>query len=188
MIRKAALSTSLALACVAACGSPSPAPAPTPSCPSFDYATYVPRSNQVSFKTDVVPIFATACAFSACHASEQNPMGGLYLGPNLNNTQDKPASVAPFYPPDDATLAKIHGGAVGVKAKLAVTMLLIQPGSPKDSFLMHKIEGDQGCAGIACNSIATGTCGETMPQGSPSLEKDASSTIRDWIAQGAANQ
>jgi hypothetical protein len=64
---------------------------------------------------------------------------------------------------------------------------LIQPGSPKESFLMHKIDGDQGCSGIACNAINTGPCGESMPQGSPSLESDASTSIRDWIAQGAGN-
>jgi hypothetical protein len=186
MTGRAALFVSLVFAAAPGCSSASPGP--SESCRSFDYATYAAGPKHVSFKSDVVPIFGTACAFSACHAAESNPMGGLYLGPNVNNTMDKDTSVPPFYPPDDATLAKIHGGLVDVKAKLALTMLLVHAGSPKDSFLMHKIDGDQGCAGIACNPIDTGTCGEAMPQRSASLDPGASTAIRDWIAQGATNE
>ena len=182
MIRRGAPSLVVAIAALGCSGASSP---PDGSCTSFDYATYKVGTTQVSFRSDVVPIFGRACAFSACHALEHNPMGALYLGPNVNNTPDQPTSIPPFYPPDDATRAKIRGGLVAVKAKLAVTMLLVQPGSPKDSFLMHKIEGDQSCADIACNPIDTGKCGETMPQRSTPLEHGASATIRDWIAQGA---
>jgi len=178
----------IAIALSAASGcSPSSPPPPDEGCKSFDYAAYTPGPKHMSFKNDVIPIFGRACAFSACHVSEQNPMGGLYLGPNVNNVMGGPASVPPFYPPDDATLAKIHGGLVGVKGKLALTMLLVQAASPKDSFLMHKVDGDQACVDIACNPISTGKCGETMPQRSMPLEADAAGVIRDWIAQGAAN-
>jgi len=185
MTGKAVLSVALAFGTALGCSSPSPLPAE--SCTSFDYSTYAAGSKQVSFKSDVVPIFGTACAFAACHTLEQNPMGGLYLGPNVNNTQDELTATPPFYPPDAATLAKIHGGLVGAKAKLAVAMLLVQPGRPKDSFLMHKIDGDQGCVHIACNPIDTGECGETMPQRNSALDRDASTTIRDWITQGATD-
>jgi hypothetical protein len=162
-------------------------PPPPEGCKSFDYAAYIPGSKQQSFKNDVVPIFARACAFSPCHAAESNPMGGLYLGPNVNNVMGTPSATPPYYPPDDATLAKIHTGLVGAKGKLPVTMLVVQASSPKDSFLMHKIDGDQACVDIACNPISTGKCGETMPQRSTPLEADAAGVIRDWIAQGAAN-
>jgi hypothetical protein len=172
----------------AALGCSSPTPPPDPGCKSFDYGAYMPGAKQQSFKNDVVPIFARACAFSSCHASEVNPMGGLYLGPNVNNVMGgSPSATPPFYPPDDATLAKIHAGLVGAKGKLPVTMLLVQANSPKDSFLMHKIDGDQACVDIACNAISTGKCGQTMPQLSTPLEADAAGAIRDWIAQGAAN-
>ena len=141
----------------------------------------------MSFKSDVIPVFALSCAFSICHGTEQSPMGNLYLGPNINNVQSNPSSIPPFYPPDDATLAKIHTGLVGVHGKLPVTMLLVQAGSPKDSFMMHKIDGDQSCAAIDCNAISTGKCGESMPQRSTPLEAQAKKAIRDWIAEGAAN-
>jgi hypothetical protein len=176
-----AIPLSLALGC-----SPSPPP-PEPECKSFDYATYIPDAQHQSFKTNVIPIFARACAFGPCHAPETNPMGKLYLGPNVNNVMGSPNSMPPFYPPDDATIAKIHDGIVGAKGVLPVTMLLVQAGSPKDSFLMHKIDGDQACVDIACNTIATGKCGETMPQRSTPLEPADAGVIRDWIAQGAAN-
>jgi hypothetical protein len=175
----------LALAAVG-CSSPSPSP-PDTGCKAFDYATYVPGSKHASFKNDVVSIFARSCAFGPCHASEQNPMGKLYLGPNVNNVMGSAASMAPYYPPDDATLAKVHAGLVGVKSVLAVTMPLVRAGSPKDSFLMHKVDGDQACADIACNAIDTGKCGETMPQRTTPLEAADAAVIRDWIAQGAAN-
>jgi len=176
----------VALFAVLGC-SPAPTPPPAPGCASFDYAGYTPGAKQVSFKNDVVPIFARACAFSTCHGANQNPMGGLYLGPNVNNVMGNASATPPFYPPDDATLARIHGGIVGAKGQLPVTMHLVEPGSPKDSFLMHKIDGDQACVDIACNPIATGKCGESMPQRSTPLDPAEAGAIRDWIAQGAMN-
>jgi hypothetical protein len=188
MRQKVALAFPIALAVTIGCSSPTPPPPPTEGgCSSFDYGTYTPGPKQQSFKNDVVPIFATACAFGPCHASEQNPMGGLYLGPNLNNTMGSPNSTPPFYPPDDATLAKVHDGIVGAHGRLPVTMLLVQAGSPKDSFLMHKVDGDQACVDIECNPISTGKCGEAMPQRSTPLDAASANVIRDWIAQGAAN-
>jgi hypothetical protein len=179
-------SLAITLGTILGCSPASPIP-PEPGCNSFDYATYAPAAQPVSLKNDVVPIFARACAFSTCHASDQNPMGGLYLGPNVNDVMGSASATPPYYPPDDATIAKVYGGLVGAKGKLPVTMLLVQPGSPKDSFLMHKIDGDQGCADIACNPIDTGKCGESMPQRSTPLDADSARTIRDWIAQGAMN-
>jgi hypothetical protein len=182
----AAISLAIALCAASSCSDP-PAPPAGPTCNSFDYSTYAPGPTKESFRTDVIPIFGRACAFSICHGSDQNPMGNLYLGPNINNVQGNAASTPPFYPPDDATLATIHGGLVGANGKLPVTMLLVQAGNPKGSFLMHKIEGDQSCADIACNAIDTGKCGEAMPQRTTPLEAGAIMAIRDWIAQGASN-
>jgi hypothetical protein len=178
---------SIAIAFAAlSCSPASPTP-PDPGCKSFDYAAYTPGAKQQSLKNDVIPIFAVSCAFSSCHASESNPMGGLYLGPNINNVMGTASATPPYYPPDDATLAKIHAGLVGAKSKLAVTMPVVEANNPKNSFLMHKVDGDQACVDIACNAISTGKCGQSMPQLSAPIEPAAAGAIRDWIAQGAAN-
>jgi hypothetical protein len=116
---------------------------------------------------------------------EQNPQGGLYLGPNVNNIEADATATPPFYPPDDVTRIKIYGGLVGAAGQLPLAMLRVAPSNPKNSFLMHKIDGDQGCSGIACKPIATGECGEAMPQRNTPLESEAANTVRDWILQGA---
>jgi hypothetical protein len=177
-----------AMAMFALAGCSSSAAAPDVGCKSFDDSTYTPGSAQISFKDDVVPVFAQSCSVASCHGLRENPSGGLYLGPNVNNTQDKPSSAPPFYPPDGITLADVHGRLVGVKGQLPVTMVLVAAGTPRDSFLMHKIDGDQSCSGIPCKEIATGDCGEAMPQRSMPLETRAANTIRDWILQGAPNR
>jgi hypothetical protein len=154
-------------------------------CHPFAWAQYVPGTKPISFARDVVPIFAQSCSIASCHGLSDSPMGSLYLGPNINNTADQPDSIAPLYPPDAATLGQIYRGLVGKTATLAISMVLVNPAHPESSFLMHKIDGDQGCSGVACRPISTGVCGESMPQRSTPIPRVQGDTVRDWILHGA---
>ena len=65
----------------------------------------------------------------------------------------------------------------------------VVPGDPANSFMMHKLDGDQCTMATDC---ATGMtmytdCGQQMPYSSPALDDATRDTIRRWISQGAQN-
>jgi len=53
--------------------------------------------------------------------------------------------------------------------------MLVAPGDPEASYLIHKLEGRAGIAG------------DRMPQGGPFLSSADIAVIRSWIQAGAPN-
>lgn len=174
-MRKLLLVSLMAMACVgAACGGDdggdtsggSNGTAP-PGCygPPKDFDSTTP---QVSFQADVFPVFRRSCGLTvACHGSVSGP--NPYLGPALGATVT------------EADLEAIRTQNVGADSRLKSGMKRIAPGDPMNSFLMHKLDGDQSdCSLLECG----GACGTEMPPGQK-LHVDERDMIRRWIAQGA---
>jgi hypothetical protein len=120
---------------------------------------------KVSLRSDLLPIFAPSCAFSACHGGKPTDSNnGVYLGSATGTTD-----------------------AVAVRTALLATsktidMPYVTPGDPAKSYLMHKMDGDQCTLATRCSG---GSCGAGMPSGGPLLEVAKRDTVRRWIAQGA---
>jgi hypothetical protein len=124
-------------------------------------------SPAVSFKNDVLPILTFSCTFKACHGTMSGPNNGIYLGEHPPMTTANPSAIV-------TALLKPSGELP--------SMPYVTPNDPGKSFLMHKMDGDQCTLDMQC---AGGSCGSSMPTGSPLLEVDKRDTVRRWIAQGA---
>jgi hypothetical protein len=119
----------------------------------------------VAFARDVVPIFNRSCAFSDCHnALSRN---GLALG-DQNRIDPRTA----------------HGKLVGQPSRTLPAMPYVTAGNPRESFLMHKMDGSHCTLDARCDK---GTCGQAMPRSSELLEESERDVVRRWIAQGAKN-
>ena len=123
----------------------------------------------VSFKNDVLPIAQNSCAFASCHGATGGGNNGIYWG---SQTQ-----------PNDASA--IRKGIVGVKSLENPNMNFVQPGDLANSYVMHKIDGDNCTLAAQCKTGNLGTCGDTMPQGSDLLPVEQRDVFRRWVAQGA---
>ena len=134
----------------------------------------------LSFQSDVMPIFHTTCATGgdSCHGdptvvASSRPFLGYF---------DRQA--------DAGVLASVVDGLVGVKSGEDPSMNLVTAGDPAQSFLMHKMDGDQ-CTLIAQCMVAGSyrpNCGVFMPYQAPAiLDVDVRDVVRRWIGQGAQN-
>ncbi len=159
------LLASLALGCSSSSSGGGCAAYQVPS--SFDPTTPV-----VSFQNDVVtPIFRPHCGLSpVCHQLQQGAVSGLYLGSNA-------ATGA-------ADVAKVYANLVGIPSADLPSMDLVTAGDTAQSFLMHKLDGDQCLFDAQCKD---GYCLTPMPQNSGLLDVPTRDTVRRWIAQGAKN-
>lgn len=145
------------------------AAAPLGGCPSSEKecTDYTPRATfdpnaPVSFKANVLPIFASSCAFSTCHGSTTGDPNGIFLGA--------------------ASASTVRNGIVDVPSGELPSMVFVKPGDPRASYLMKKVDGTQCLLDAQCKD---GTCGDSMPKGDSLLDEDTRDTIRRWIAQGA---
>lgn len=136
----------------------------------------------VSFRADVMPLFTQSCTlFRYCHNNDGR-QANLFLGPN---------PLDPDYPPTETTFAEVRAALINAAAVRAVSMVRVSPGSPENSFLVHKVDTDQNCSDILCKhplSGMTGTdlCGDKMPPGnSVPLDVARADVIRAWIQDGA---
>ncbi|HEY3816609.1 MAG TPA: hypothetical protein VGL81_05535 [Polyangiaceae bacterium] len=131
----------------------------------------------VSFAMDIVPIFQPSCAIagSTCHGT-----------PDVATTQARPY-LGNFDGGTDAS--EVVQGLVSVLSNEDPTMNTVAPGDPVNSFLMHKLDGDQCTLANACASSKTQytDCGQQMPYSSPPLDEATRDIVRRWIAQGAKN-
>jgi hypothetical protein len=130
----------------------------------------------VSFQNDILPILRPGCSIagSTCHGTpsvvmQQRPYFGNFDG--------------------GTDASQVLQGIVGVKSQEDPQMDIIAPGDPSQSYLMHKIDGDQCTLVSACkNGNTTYTdCGQQMPYSSPPLDPATADVVRRWIAQGAKN-
>jgi hypothetical protein len=163
----------LAVLAAAACGTPPPSWTPDAgACMAYVVPTGTDlMTPSVSFKTDVMKVFNNNCGTSLCHGSTSEPTGGLFLGASTAMGSD---SVMAF----DAL--------VGKPSNELTAMPLVTPSNPNESYLMHKLDGDQCQYTSMCSND---NCQNTMPSGVtvvlPVSERD---TVRRWIAQGATNE
>lgn len=128
----------------------------------------------VSFKTDVVPIFQGSCALStSCHGgATPGSDNGVYLGGSKTQQVDP---------------ATIIAAIVGKKSIELASMDFVAAKDPVNSYLMHKMDGDNCVYKDQCGAIPLPDCGNKMPSGSDVLDVATRDTIRRWIAQGALN-
>jgi hypothetical protein len=167
-----------AMGCSSTSGSSSPDQSTEGGAASCDTTT------PVSFNTDVIPVFEKSCTLSAvCHGQMGNAAEeDLYLGENMGTTN----------------AATVYSMLVGVTSKEDPAMNLVTAGSTDNSYLWHKVNGDQGnfaadCskATMMCGDCDTTTpCGGLMPYQGESLATDSPQylcTIQSWILQGAMN-
>jgi hypothetical protein len=138
--------------------------APSPACDDYQPpAGFDLGAPAVSFRRDVMPVFAQSCAFSSCHGATVGSANGVFLG---------------------ADAARVHAGLVNARGSELASMPFVTPGDPRASFLLRKMDGSQCALDAAC---AGGACGDAMPKGSGPLEVATRDVVRRWIAQGAKN-
>jgi hypothetical protein len=154
-----ALLASLALATIGC-----PADDGGPACTDYEPpAGFDATTPAVSFSKDVMPVFTLSCAFSTCHGSNIGPANGVFLGRDP---------------------ARVHAAIVNVKSGELADMPFVNPGNPRESYLMRKMDGSQCVLDARCKD---GTCQSSMPKNEEPLEVDTRNVIRRWIAQGAKN-
>lgn len=141
------------------------------------------QAKDVSFKTDVIPVFEQGCTITMeCHGQMGNGQEeNLYLGEHSGGTNA------------DTVYMQI----VGVKAKELPTMNLVTGGDLDNSFLWHKIHGASDLTALAsqcmmapracvdCTSVTP--CGSTMPYPGGTIDPGFACTIQNWIQNGAKN-
>jgi len=130
----------------------------------------------VSFKNDVLPVFEHSCGLSmSCHAAKSDIMQrGIYLGCDINLNPTTTTCTETNPGPD------VYNGLITspMTPLEESCMPFVKPGDPTMSYLMHKMDGDQGCTVSCCtmNNMAVqaaegaagpvpanGWCGTFMP-------------------------
>jgi hypothetical protein len=141
--------------------------------PCLPFVSKADLSAPVSFGADVAPIFQSNCTSGGvnCHGTNGNV-------PYLGAVDGGEAS------------ATILASIVSIPSPEDPMMLLVSPTDPANSYLMHKMDGDQctlaqGCATSRFPDLAN--CGNDMPNGMATLAITSRDLVRAWIAQGAAD-
>ena len=102
-------------------------------------------------------ILRRSCVFSSCH-------GGRSAYPSLGPDAD-------------------YDGLVGAVSREVPALRLVAPGDPAQSWLMIKLDGTMASR-AECRADAL-SCGVSMPQGVPVLERAERDLVREWIRMGA---
>lgn len=128
----------------------------------YDYESFAPST--VSFREDVMPIFAESCA--SCHS---NPEESVYFG--TGGTTEPEAT---------AIYAKLLTGV----PKQAPHLNFVVPSDPVRSYMMAKVEYDDPggtCAVIVCDEPG---CNLMAPP-SAQLPEPQLGVLRSWVMGGA---
>lgn len=125
-----------------------------------------------------MPIFQASCAIggASCHGdptvvASSRPFLGYFGNPS-----------------DAGATASVRTGLVGVKSSEDLSMNFVTAGDPAQSFLMHKMDGDQCTLIPECMMPGSyrPNCGVFMPyQAASILDVAARDVVRRWIGQGA---
>lgn len=109
------------------------------------------QAESVSFAREIAPTLRSQCA--TCHMTGDEP-GGMKLYPSAayQSLVQVPSASSP--------------------------LLRVAPGSPQDSYLLHKLHGTH---------LDVKGAGVQMPFGQPPLSDETLQLIRRWIEQGAPN-
>ena len=150
----------------------------------FDYAGFDGTTPATTFRADVLPLFVRSCGLStSCHGDPSSPNDAATMG--RRQFLGPPATMASEV--TDMQIDAIFAANVNKDSVKGAGMKVIAPGSPDQSFLMHKMDGLCG-AELKCEGVGAGTgCGETMPQKASILPQAERDVVRRWIAQGAKN-
>lgn len=144
---------------------------PAAACAEYDppkptaASSALTHEDPVSFRKQVLPIFAASCTFGSCHGSKSAGNNGLYLGARGSVT--------------DATA--IRAALLEKGPAAAPSMRYVTPSDHGSSYLWVKLTG-RFCAVPEC---ADGTCGQVMPRGGDTLQQRDMATVWSWIEQGA---
>lgn len=147
--------------------SSSDVPAPASSCPPLPAVAADDTSKVISFRNDVMPVFAASCTFESCHGTKHRDR--VFLGMRSDAGLSDGDSV-----PDAIRRGLLEPSK---RAELA----LVVAGSPDESFLMFKLDGDF----CSIESRCPDGCGEPMPKDGELLDVGMRNAIRRWIAEGA---
>ena len=121
---------------------------PKPSCtPGVDPAS-APR-----YASNIQPIYDRSCAVAGCHAS-----------------------VAPAQALD-LSVGRSYAATVNTRSTETLSFRLIEPGDPDASYLVQKIRGDAGIAGV----VMPNGCPDNPQQGAQCLTPDEIDAIVTWI-------
>jgi hypothetical protein len=126
-------------------------------CDAYGLSEVATDSNTPATRADVEAILVRSCALGGCHAAASRagelglPLGG---GAWVDELVNRPSLENP-------------------------ELLLVAPGRPEDSWLMHKITGNY-CA-FACDGSLG--CGQRMPAGAPLAQAEID-TIYAWVQAG----
>jgi hypothetical protein len=130
----------------------------------------------VSFATDVLPIFQNNCGASlSCHVKDGAE------APVLSVLRSPDGGIG------ELDAAGVVQSLVGIPSLEDPGMDLVTANDPANSFMMHKLDGDECTlvAGCARTLTTYSNCGIPMPFAEDSLEAGTRDTVRRWIAQGA---
>jgi hypothetical protein len=110
----------------------------------------------VSFSEDIQPIFTASCALTNCHVGA-GPLGapGLTL-----------------------SAGQALAATVNVSSSQVPRLFRIEPGNADSSYLIIKLEGEQGLVGGV---------GAQMPINADPLDQMTIDLIRSWIDAGAGD-
>jgi hypothetical protein len=151
--------------------SPSSSQCTLPTCP---VAPASQSERVVSLRAELVTTLQRNCTDRQCHGSAVGSAGDLYLGAELPGVLDT---------------AQMIANTVDVPARTAPELPLIAAGDPERSFLMLKVDGCQGSAGLKCTAqpgaISGSACGDAMPQAQRPVCNEDRERLRTWILQGA---
>jgi hypothetical protein len=117
---------------------------------------------ETQLRRDVLPILSKTCGLPSCHGGSGHN-NGVYLGGDPE---------------------RLYASAVNKPAEELPAMSYVAAGDPANSYLLHKIDGDNCTLRAQCTD---GDCGSTMPEGFDLLAITKRDTIRRWVAQGAKN-
>jgi hypothetical protein len=127
------------------------------------------------WKEGVAPLFHNSCAFSSCHGTT-TPQNGL----TLDGTDDASRKAV-----RDALINKVacQPTASMPCSRKDTSLLLVVPGDPAKSFLIHKLNGD--FKDLSCLSIPVTKCGAQMPNTGLPLSGGEIGLVTEWVRLGA---
>ena len=127
---------------------------PKPSCTPAVDPTGAPQ-----YASNIQPIYDRSCALAGCHSSVA-PAQGL-----------------------DLSTGRSYAATVNKRSTQNLALKLVLPGDADDSYLVQKIRGDAGIAGVL---MPQGCPGNPL-QGAQCLTPDEIDAIQTWILACAPN-
>lgn len=166
----------LSFLALAACSSSTAAPVSTEQDACVPFISDADLTVAVSFAQNVAPVFQKSCTPGGGFTCHGAGIASPFLGASDGGT--------------DA--ASILDSIVGIEAGEDPEMDYVAPNQPDQSYLMHKIDGDQCTLAAECalslDNEYYPNCGASMPfLPHALLPVSVRDQVRAWIAQGAQN-